>query len=221
MNKRIGTIVIALTLLPYMLAATAISVTAPQDATYITQTANGVLSNEQALSSLSTGLVKVTTTTGVLSTATAGTDYYKTGSTTSGPVFASLFGTIASPAQNTTYFFGTTSSLSATSMTTTAARRRFYFPSAGTVTKAYITVINDGGTAGTSETSTLILRLNNSSDTTLSSSIVTNATGAFNNTSVGLAVSQGDYVELKWNTPTTWSTPPTSIEITVQLEFHP
>jgi len=48
---------------------------APTDATYITQTANGSLSAEQALSSLSTGLVKVTTGTGVLSTASAGTDY--------------------------------------------------------------------------------------------------------------------------------------------------
>lgn len=48
---------------------------APTDATYITQTANGTLSAEQALSSLATGLVKVTTGTGVLSTATGGTDY--------------------------------------------------------------------------------------------------------------------------------------------------
>ena len=48
---------------------------APSDATYITQTANGTLSNEQALSSLSTGVLKVTTGTGVLSTAVAGTDY--------------------------------------------------------------------------------------------------------------------------------------------------
>lgn len=48
---------------------------APTNATYITQTANSSLSAEQALSSLSTGLMKVTTGTGVLSTATAGTDY--------------------------------------------------------------------------------------------------------------------------------------------------
>jgi hypothetical protein len=40
---------------------------APTDATYITQTANGDLSAEQALGSLSTGVVTVTTTTGVLS----------------------------------------------------------------------------------------------------------------------------------------------------------
>lgn len=48
---------------------------APTDAKYITQTANGDLSAEQALASLSTGILKNTTTTGVLSIAAAGTDY--------------------------------------------------------------------------------------------------------------------------------------------------
>lgn len=55
---------------------------APTGATYITQTANSTLTAEQALSSLSTGLVKVTTGTGVLSTATANTDYLPVASPT-------------------------------------------------------------------------------------------------------------------------------------------
>lgn len=54
---------------------------APTDATYIVQTANGSLSNEQALAALATGIVKNTTTTGVLSIAAAGTDYYAPGGT--------------------------------------------------------------------------------------------------------------------------------------------
>ncbi len=41
---------------------------APTDATYITQTANGTLTNEQALGSLSTGFMKSATTTGVVTT---------------------------------------------------------------------------------------------------------------------------------------------------------
>jgi len=45
--------------------------TALKAATYITQTASSTLSAEQALSTLATGLLKVTTTTGVLSTAGA------------------------------------------------------------------------------------------------------------------------------------------------------
>jgi hypothetical protein len=48
---------------------------APTDAPYITQTPVGALTAEQALSALTTGLLKVTTATGVLSTAVAGTDY--------------------------------------------------------------------------------------------------------------------------------------------------
>jgi len=44
---------------------------APTDATYLTQTANGDLSAEQALGALSTGIMKVTTTTGVVSSVAA------------------------------------------------------------------------------------------------------------------------------------------------------
>lgn len=43
--------------------------------TYLVQTASHAPANAQILASLSTGLMKVTTTTGVVSTATAGTDY--------------------------------------------------------------------------------------------------------------------------------------------------
>lgn len=48
---------------------------APIDATYITQTANASLTNEQALSLLGTGILKNTTGTGVLSIAVSGSDY--------------------------------------------------------------------------------------------------------------------------------------------------
>lgn len=48
---------------------------APSGATYIIQTNNSVLSSAQILASLSTGLVKNTSVTGVLSIAVSGTDY--------------------------------------------------------------------------------------------------------------------------------------------------
>ena len=48
---------------------------APTTATYITQVVDGTLSNEQALGLLNTGIMKNTTTTGVISIATAGSDY--------------------------------------------------------------------------------------------------------------------------------------------------
>lgn len=51
-------------------AASSGAAPAPANATYITQTADATLSAEQALSSLATGLMKVTTTTGVVSSIT-------------------------------------------------------------------------------------------------------------------------------------------------------
>lgn len=54
---------------------------APIDATFITQTPSGTLTNEQALSLLATGLLKSTTVTGVVSIAAQGTDYYAPGGT--------------------------------------------------------------------------------------------------------------------------------------------
>lgn len=48
---------------------------APVGATYITQTHDATLTNEQALADLSTGILKSTTATGVVSIAAEGTDY--------------------------------------------------------------------------------------------------------------------------------------------------
>lgn len=52
------------------LALSTVSGGAPTDATYITQTANGSLSQEQPLGALSTGCLGVTTTTGVVNSRT-------------------------------------------------------------------------------------------------------------------------------------------------------
>ena len=49
---------------------------APTDATYITQTANSTLTNEQALGNLATGIMKSTNTTGVVSTLTGTANQY-------------------------------------------------------------------------------------------------------------------------------------------------
>lgn len=54
---------------------------APIDATYIVQQPSGVLTDEQAMSDLATGLVRNTTATGVQSIAVEGVDYYAPGLT--------------------------------------------------------------------------------------------------------------------------------------------
>lgn len=59
---------------------------APIEATYITQTPSTTLTNEQSLSSLATGFVKVTTTTGILSSTTSLSDGLVTATDTLTPI---------------------------------------------------------------------------------------------------------------------------------------
>jgi hypothetical protein len=67
---------------PYNATATRTGlVAAPAAAKYIIQQTNSELTNAQVLGSLATGILKNTTSTGVLSIATPGTDYYAPGST--------------------------------------------------------------------------------------------------------------------------------------------
>lgn len=60
---------------PYKLATVTGGGFAPADAKYIVQTSDPALTNAQALGALATGILKNTTTTGVLTIAAAGTDY--------------------------------------------------------------------------------------------------------------------------------------------------
>ncbi len=120
--------------------------------------------------------------------------------------------TTFSPADGTTYYFGALASLAPS---TTGATRRIYIPRAGIITAAYISFVL-GGT-GTTETSTLSLRLNNTSDTTLNSSMTMNgASFIANTTAISVTVATGDYVECKWVCPT-WVTNPTNISGRVLL----
>lgn len=68
------------------IAGVSLGANAPTDAAYITQVPNATLSGEQALSALATGLLKNTTTTGVLSAAVSGVDYYLPGALTASRV---------------------------------------------------------------------------------------------------------------------------------------
>lgn len=126
------------------------------------------------------------------------------------------YGNSFSPADATTYYFGAF----IVAPSTTADVKRLYVRRAGTVTAAEVVVLNNGGTQGSNETSTISLRLNNTTDTTLTSSFdVNDASGAvsfFNVTGLSVTVAAGDYFEIKWVTPT-WTTNPTSVVIDVRV----
>ena len=66
---------------------------------------------------------------------------------------------------------------------------------------------------GTNETSTIVIRKNNTSDTTISTSVVNNAvTTTASGTGLSISVSAGDYIEIKWTAPT-WTTNPTNVRV--------
>ena len=82
---------------------------APTGATYITQTADGTLSAEQALSLLATGLMQVTTTTGVISSVTTSAGIYSLISDESGAAGVLPRFSLTSAAQGDIIYFNGTS----------------------------------------------------------------------------------------------------------------
>lgn len=121
------------------------------------------------------------------------------------------FGTTFSPADATTYYFG---SLFTIAPGTGAGTVKIYIPKTGRITACTL-FFNQS--AGTSETSTLAIRVNNTTDYTVSSAI-TNDAGVTNfiNSSLNIPVSKGDYIEFKWTTPT-WVTNPTNVRPAASL----
>jgi hypothetical protein len=118
-----------------------------------------------------------------------------------------LFGAFfnATPADATTYYFGIHPSLAGT---TSAATRRIYMPRAGTIETVDVQF---QCTTGSNETSTLVLRKNNTSDTTITTAIALDASPYHElKTGLNITVAAGDYVEFKWTTPT-WATNPTAV----------
>lgn len=116
-----------------------------------------------------------------------------------------------SPADATTYFFGTFN----LDTTTLLADASFIVPKNGTLISAY-------GTAGCAaavgnENSSFYIRINNTTDVTITTTYKFNATDQdFSNSSLNTSVSAGDYLSFKWVTPT-WATNPTSVSISCTI----
>jgi len=119
------------------------------------------------------------------------------------------------PADATNYYFGAWDNLTANS---NAAERKMYITRAGYLLGADVLFRQTGGSA---ETSTMYVRVNNTTDYTISAAIVNNATETHVsnlalNSSAGISLSAGDYIEIKWLTPT-WVTNPTGVYCQVRL----
>jgi hypothetical protein len=115
------------------------------------------------------------------------------------------------PADATTYYFG---SHPGTAFATTASRRRVYIPRAGTVKRIdlFFTFV-----AGSNEQSTMSFRLNDTSDTAITTTLdLSTNPVAVANSGLSIAVAAGDFFEIKWVTPT-WATNPTAVSLTAQV----
>jgi hypothetical protein len=112
-----------------------------------------------------------------------------------------------SPLDSTTYYFRQGGSVQ-----TSQIGSRIYIPTAGTISKCYLRLTC---TTGSGESSSLYIRLNDTTDTLVSSAVVMNASpGNFSNTGLSIAVSAGDFIEFKLTTPA-WSSNPTVVRLSV------
>lgn len=114
------------------------------------------------------------------------------------------------PLDSTTYYFG---SLPAAAPTTTGDLYRVYIPRTGHIRK-FAVIVLVGGTLGSSETGTMYLRINGTTDYLISSamswaSVLQSVAEAYEDDTAP-AVSINDYFEIKFITPA-WVTNPTTV----------
>lgn len=107
----------------------------------------------------------------------------------------------SSPADGQTIYFGMLPKAPVTAQGTS----KIYIRSAGIIKRAEIYCF--AGTAGSNESWSVNIRLNSSSDTLIQSLGVSASERVFSNTNLNIAVSAGDYIEIKCVNPT-WATNP-------------
>ena len=102
------------------------------------------------------------------------------------------FGTSFSPADATTYYFGGHPA----GWTASSPINKLYIPRAGKLVKARIFL---NGVNGSAETSTVSFRLNDTTDTTITSTLACNAFPATAvNSALSVVVAEDDYFSVKW-----------------------
>ena len=111
----------------------------------------------------------------------------------------------SSPGDGATIYFGTLPK----APTTSAAQSKIYIAKAGTI-KAVI-IYCYSGTAGSNENWSVYVRLNNTTDNLIQTVGASTNERRFENTSLSIAVSVGDYVEIKCVNPTFATNPATTI----------
>ena len=109
----------------------------------------------------------------------------------------------SSPADATTYYFG---AWGTSALQTTTGARRIHILRAGVLTYGILFGLSGGGSG---ETSTISVRKNATTDTTITSTFATNTQWEVGYT-LSISVAVNDFVEVKWVTPS-WATNPTGL----------
>lgn len=122
--------------------------------------------------------------------------------------YVTWFGTSVSPADSTSYAFNP---FPAFGLATTMANHRTYIQRAGKIVA--VRIFGVCVSPGTTENSTVSFRLNDTTDTTITSTLAMNASPlTVANTALSIAVVVGDYFTIKIATPA-WVTNPTGVSI--------
>lgn len=110
------------------------------------------------------------------------------------------------PADATTYYLGST-----LGVPPTAAQNKTYIPRGGIISMAQV-YWYAATVAGTNESFSIYVRLNNTTDYLIQAKSDTNAEKLFDNPNINIPVAVGDYIEIKLVCPT-WVTNPTGVRI--------
>jgi hypothetical protein len=125
--------------------------------------------------------------------------------------------TNGSPADSTTYYSGTSSANAFSTTTSTSMSVRAYVASACTIYNVYGTIVVTG-TLGSNENCTVFIRVNNTSNTTVTSSLqLTAVSNTFSNSSLSIALNAGDYITIGFSGPA-WATNPTNCTMGVAIQ---
>lgn len=112
------------------------------------------------------------------------------------------------PADATTYYIGAVQGNAPDSI---ADKKRVYIPQAGLIKKISVAFFNITGN-GTTEQSTISLRVNNTTDHEISAVVDNSGTYAILKADLAIPVVAGDYFEFKWVAPT-WVTNPQGLRM--------
>lgn len=118
----------------------------------------------------------------------------------------SLLMSSSNPNDATTYYIATNN----VNVSAATAASKLFIPQTGVITK-FLGSFTVAGTLGTNENCTLNIFLNGTSTTLISSTFnLSSAVTDVSNTSLSISVSQGDYIQFQFITPT-WATNPTAV----------